>query len=343
MLEKYEIIQSINKEHNVFLVKNIQDGSFYVKKILEIYDIDIYKYLYENNLRGVPFIKEYYEDDGKLTVIEEYISGQNLETILSSGKVFTEAETRSIIIKLCIILKQLTDHIPFVHRDIKPSNIIIKNNGDLYLVDFNISKLVDESKARDTILLGTEGYAAPEQYGFASSSVQTDIYAIGVLMKELLTGTNILNDYYNSSLKPVIEKCTKIDPLSRYQNYDELIKDINNERIVTDFHKYAFVGFRSDKLWIKVFAFLWYVFIIVIAFNLTSENATGFKLFFDRVGFAIAFISMTLFAGNYMGCHEKLSIKKEWNMVLRIVLITVLDILLGLSIIIFTLIIESLL
>lgn len=89
--------------------------------------------------------------------------------------------------ELCEILEKLhSANPPIVHRDIKPSNIIITNYDHVILLDFNAAKYFTDPNTSDTILLGTKGYAAPEQYGFGSSTPQTDIYAVGILLKELV-------------------------------------------------------------------------------------------------------------------------------------------------------------
>ena len=193
MLNSYTDIQKISENHDIYLVRSLQDNIFYVKKILNIYDVNVYNWLSKNNIAGIPKVKEYEEINGKLIVIEEYIAGKTLEDILKEKGHLSEKEVKQITLTICQILKEIEDSIPLVHRDIKPANIIIKDNGQLYLIDFNAAKIIYEEKSRDTILLGTRGYAAPEQYGFASSNIQTDIYAIGVLMKELLTGSINLN------------------------------------------------------------------------------------------------------------------------------------------------------
>lgn len=88
---------------------------------------------------------------------------------------------------LCEILEKLHSVTPpIVHRDTKPSNIIITNYEHVVLLDFNAAKYFADTDTADTILLGTKGYAAPEQYGFGSSTPQTDIYALGILLKELV-------------------------------------------------------------------------------------------------------------------------------------------------------------
>ena len=340
MIDDYELIQPINSEHKVFLIKNIIDNTFYVKKILDIYDIAVYRFLAENHFDGIPQIKELIEEDGRLTLIEEYVEGLDLEATIRLGKRYNDQEVKTIAIKLCTILKNLNSKAAIVHRDIKPSNIILKNDGSLCLLDFNTAKFIDPCKPRDTILLGTEGYAAPEQYGFASSNIQTDIYAIGVLMKELLTGTNVADDHYLSKLNNVIKRCTRLDPSDRYQNYEQLIEDLTMIGKI-NFKKYAPVGFRSDKIWIKIIAVLWYLLILSFAFHMGVENTTGFNLLFNRMGFASAFITMTLFAGNYLHCQEKTGISRIRNKLIKVVIISILDILLGLSIIIFTLILDS--
>lgn len=327
MLENYKLIQTINDEHKIYLVKNILDDSIYVKKELSIYDLDIYNYLLEHRFKGIPYIKELIEIDGKLIVIEEYISGTSIETMLDNNKIFSENEVKEIVLQLCSILKKLNKHKDFVHRDIKPSNLILKDS-ELFLIDFNAAKF-STSKNRDTVLLGTEGYAAPEQYGFGESNMQSDIYAIGVLMKEMLTGTNNLNSNYKSSLKPVINKCTKLDPESRYQDYTELIRAIKYKRV--NINKYLPVGFRHKNGWVMLLASIWYffIFMIGITINFDGDPLPPLQLFISRVGFAGALIIMTLFAGNYLGCQKLFKINPKWNILIRIVLVTVIDVILG--------------
>ena len=69
---------------------------------------------------------------------------------------------------------------PVIHRDIKPDNIMIDRDRKVYLVDFNISRELDGTKVRDTVAMGTRGFAAPEQYGFSESDIRTDFYSLGV-------------------------------------------------------------------------------------------------------------------------------------------------------------------
>ncbi|MCC8046440.1 MAG: protein kinase [Clostridiales bacterium] len=179
----------------------------------------------------------------------------------SSGEYdpFPEDEAVSLVLALSRIVRQLHHrNPPIIHRDIKPANIILSqgsalkkpagdhyalkdsvsknfatkdsvlddyalNDHSLKLLDFGASKYVSEDKSQDTVLLGTRGYAAPEQYGFGSSTLQTDIYAIGVLLNVLLTGELPTERLADGRLSAVITKCTQLNPSDRFSDIDELI------------------------------------------------------------------------------------------------------------------------
>lgn len=316
MLEKYTIVQTINDSHKVYLVQSVQDNRFYVKKILDYYDKNVYTWLSNHYVAGIPSIKEIKEENNQLIIIEEYISGKTLESILKEREKLSEEEVKKIAIAVLTILKNITAEIPLVHRDIKPSNIIIKDNGELFLIDFNTAKIIYEEKSRDTILLGTEGYAAPEQYGFAPSNIQTDIYAIGVMMNELLTGSIDLNNNCCSKLTPIIKKCTMMDPKTRYNDYKTLIKQIEYGSI--DYKRqYLPIGFRKGNPISIVFGIIWYLMIFFMSSGLTVENTYGIHLFIDRFGFMLTLIFVTFFSGNYLECQKLFGINKIQNKLLK--------------------------
>lgn len=124
-------------------------------------------------------------------MIEEYISGDTLKEVLEICGVLSEQDVLSYLNQLCSILIQLQSFTPpIVHRDIKPSNIILTEDGRIVLIDLNAARLDDKNRSHDTQLIGTAGFAAPEQYGFAASSPRADLYAAGILMRVLLTGTD---------------------------------------------------------------------------------------------------------------------------------------------------------
>ena len=110
-----------------------------------------------------------------------------------------------------------------IHRDIKPSNIIYKDDGTIKLIDFDAARMLSKDKETDTKLLGTKGYAPPEQYGFAQTDQRSDIYAVGMTMKELL------GSQYSGRLNKVIARCIKIDPEQRVSSAKELQNLLQSE------------------------------------------------------------------------------------------------------------------
>ncbi|MBR0149140.1 MAG: serine/threonine protein kinase [Lachnospiraceae bacterium] len=222
----YEELYPLNEEHCVYLVRDTQDGRVYVKKILSVYDAQIYHSLAKAPVKGLPRIVSVSEDKvaGTLIVVEEYISGKTIEELIDNGRVFDEKETAGYIISLCGILRQL--HFrdkPVIHRDIKPSNVMLADDGRIVLIDMNAGRFDNGEASRDTRLIGTGGYAAPEQYGFGSSGPYTDIYGVGMLMKAMLTGDVTLQTEYDGSLKTVLQKCSAVDKENRYPDVLQLM------------------------------------------------------------------------------------------------------------------------
>src|SRR2546426_12357572 len=75
-----------------------------------------------------------------------------------------------------------------IFRDLKPANVILRPGGGIALIDFGIARHFKPGQAKDTIPFGSPGYAAPEQYGKAQTTPRSDIYGLGVLLHQLLTG-----------------------------------------------------------------------------------------------------------------------------------------------------------
>ena len=100
------------------------------------------------------------------------------------------SEVLQIGIQLCNVLDYLHTRQPPITFAIKPTNIMRASDGQIYLIDFGIARIFKQGKTNDTTALGSPGYAAPEQYGKAQSTPRSDIYALGVTMHELLTGSD---------------------------------------------------------------------------------------------------------------------------------------------------------
>ncbi len=223
----YKEIAILNEDHKVYIVQHIETKKIYVKKCLSIYNREVYVQLYKYPVEHIPRIYAIYENDDTLTIIEEYISGETLQDILDIGVEFSEKEVIDYAVKLCNILSSLHNQNPaIIHRDIKPSNIVLTEDNSIILLDLNAARLWRDEKDRDTRLLGTEGYAAPEQFGFGNSSRQTDIYAIGNLIKTLLRVESSPDSHISAKLGKVIEKCLEMNPKDRYQSANQLSKNL---------------------------------------------------------------------------------------------------------------------
>ena len=175
-----------------------------------------YRALAQMNINGLPKIYYCAEADGKTYVVEEYINGVNLQDELEQGRVFTEKQVLQIALWLCDVLFAIHSK-GILHRDIKPGNIILQN-GSVWLIDFGAAKTVSGDKTQDTRILGTPGFAPPEQYGFSTTDTRSDIYALGKTMQALL------GEKYNGKIKGVIAKCTQFDPQKRIASVAELKK-----------------------------------------------------------------------------------------------------------------------
>ena len=112
-----------------------------------------------------------------------------------------------------------------VHRDVKAENVILRGDQAV-LIDFDASRVFKDEISRDTQVLGTTGYAAPEQYGIAQTDQRADIYALGVLLNILLTGRHPSKELAGGRLGRVVQKCTRVNPQKRYKNVLHLMEDL---------------------------------------------------------------------------------------------------------------------
>ena len=212
-------VLSENDRCRTYIIQNKDTKSIVVKKIVDINKMDIFKKLCKIDDIHIAKILSVYEENKKCAVIEEYISGRSLYDYMISGFEIGEQQAKNYIIDLCSAVCKLHNE-GIIHRDIQPKNIIISSDGVIKLIDFDISREVKSENRKDTEILGTAGYAAPEQFGFTQTDARTDIYALGVLLKFMLTGDE--HAPYAGKYSRIIEKCTYIDPDKRYASAQEL-------------------------------------------------------------------------------------------------------------------------
>lgn len=175
---------------------------------------------------GLPQYRETFENDGMTVVIREYVEGDPLDRRAAEAPL-----TRPQIVKLCVELCDILIYLhsqtpPVIHRDIKPQNVIVKPDGHVALIDFDIARRYSESAQTDTQFFGTREYAPPEQYGFTQTDCRADIYSFGALLRFLLTGSarENKNTRYYKPLERIVRKCTAFSPKERYADMGEVKK-----------------------------------------------------------------------------------------------------------------------
>ncbi|MBR1552759.1 MAG: serine/threonine protein kinase, partial [Schwartzia sp.] len=158
------------------------------------------------------------EDETETVVVEDYVQGEPLSARLAEHRPLAENEAATLLLQIADGLAILHG-LGVVHRDIKPSNLILSANG-VRLIDFDAARTVKEEKTEDTALLGTKGYAPPEQFGYGQTDARSDLYALGVTFRALLGAD------YHGWLSPILAKCAEIDPNRRYASAAELKRAI---------------------------------------------------------------------------------------------------------------------
>lgn len=205
------------------------DGVRYVQKLLDDTQLEIYRKLARLNIQGIPKItiaklddtvlpefmeplREELTDSSAALLVEEYIDGSDLEKLMKDGCKFKRSEFRKMTFSLCRTLREV-HKAGIVHRDIKPANIIRSKDGEYYLIDFGIAREPAQSNTQ-TKIVATLGYASPEQLVGKRAAPESDIYALGRLMKEIYPK--------GRAYRRVYSKATMDDPKKRYRSVRRL-------------------------------------------------------------------------------------------------------------------------
>ena len=211
ILQKYIVLKTLKKSDlgTTELVLG-RDQKVYVRKCLHnaAYPVEAVRGLKHKNLSHI--IHAVAAED-KAYLIEEYFEGETLDTVLGKKGCLDEKSVIAVAEQICDALLYLHQH-NLVHRDVKPANILRQSNGQIRLIDLGSVRLCTAHGAGDTVALGTQGYAAPEQYGLETTDFRADVYALGVTMKELLGAS------YEGRLNDVIDGCTRFMRGYRYDN-----------------------------------------------------------------------------------------------------------------------------
>jgi serine/threonine protein kinase len=186
---------------------------------------------------NLPKVVDRFDEAGRTYLVMEYIDGQPLDELqTAAGGILPEKTVLGWMIQVCAALVYLHGQSPpIIFRDLKPGNIMLSRAGVIKLIDFGIARHFAPGKVKDTKLLGTPGYAPPEQHGMGQTRAYSDIYALGATTYHLVTGTpppfatlpfplvapRVLNPSLSSEVEAVILKAMQKDPKDRYQTADE--------------------------------------------------------------------------------------------------------------------------
>lgn len=186
---------------------------------------EVYRALQGQKFENLAQIYETCVTEEGLLILEEYIEGVSLASLLKEGPLPYHRAAKYAV-ALCDALEVLHRR-NIVHRDVKPSNIWITPEDKAVLLDFNIARIITDFEEHDTRPLGTVGYAAPEQFGFAQSGKTTDIYALGVCLNVMLTGKHPSVATPKGGLHKVVSKATTVQISGRYQTVGAMRKALN--------------------------------------------------------------------------------------------------------------------
>lgn len=181
--------------------------------------LEIYEYLCGIRHENLPEIYDVIDlEDGQI-VLEEYIPAITLDHAMEGGR-FRYKDAKRILRPLLSALGHLHEK-GFVHRDVKPENVLLGKDGRVVLIDFNTARKLSTA-SRDTVVMGTVGYASPEQMGLSQSDGRTDLYAVGVLLNVLLTGRHPSETLAEGKAGRIVKKCTAVNPKGRFQTAEKL-------------------------------------------------------------------------------------------------------------------------
>ena len=314
MLEGYSYLKTIKSEDakKIFLVINNQTKQICIEKVLKHGDAELYKRL-KCIHDGIPEVYQVTEDDDDVIVIEEYIQSPTLEAYRMEHQL-EEGEVIGIMHKLLNILMVLhASKPPIIHRDIKPENIFY-NGYRVVLADFDIARSYKATQSKDTEVLGTLGYAAPEQFGFDETGVTADIYACGVLFNVLLTGELPYKKQAEGIYRKIITKATSSSPQDRYQSAQEMNNAFNRLSLPIS------LNFPSIPHPIKTILLVVYglLMLAVTATMKTKEVTSAFGLLLYRfwIFFTLIYIPMCFL--NTFDLYRFCLFKKNPHRILRI-------------------------
>jgi serine/threonine-protein kinase len=191
---------------------------------------------------NLPRVSDYFTEGGKHYLVMDFVQGHTLEEVLQDASDFlAEDEVVDWALQLCDVLAYLhSRQPPVIFRDLKPGNVMLDSEGRIKLIDFGIARLFQPGKSKDTQIMGTPGYAAPEQYGTGQTDPRSDIYMLGATLYHIVTlerppeaidllvsstkpiKPSQINPQVSKALEGVVLKAMELSPHQRWQSAEEV-------------------------------------------------------------------------------------------------------------------------
>lgn len=193
---------------------------------------------------SLPRIVDIIDNGVTIYVVMDYIEGESLDKILNEYGAQSEEMVIGWAKQLCDALGYLhSQKPPIIYRDMKPANVMLKPEGNIKIIDFGIAREYKEQNLADTTVLGTKGYAPPEQYS-GQTDARSDIFALGMTMHHLLTGVDPRsgeayapvrqwNPELSEGIEIIIDRCVEPAAENRYQSCSDLLYDLEHPELIT--------------------------------------------------------------------------------------------------------------
>jgi len=207
----------------------------------------------------LPKVTDYFESEGRRFLVEELVEGRTLEAWTGNPESLREFRVVGWALQICQALQYLHDH-GIIYRDLKPSNVMITPTDDIRLIDFGLVRFYTLGKTQDTIIMGTPGYAAPEQYGQGQTDPRSDVFSLGALMHHLLTGVDPsirpfvfgsvrdVNSTVSEHVDYAVRKAVQTDPNLRFESCEMMEQALMGQRpIPPQGERFAF-GIEAEPI-----------------------------------------------------------------------------------------------
>ena len=256
LFNKYEVVKILGEgaTGRVYLVKDLHLSRFLAVKCLNIKERSLTEVNALKNFEhpSLPIIYDYRSDDEYSYIIMEYVEGVTLREYMERGRVTFE-RALEVTFKVCEVLDYLHNLKPeIIYRDLKPENIMIRPDGSIKLIDFGavLLRSYDNNTEKDNY--GTAGYSAPELFKGKTADRRSDIYSVGAILHEMLSGASpvkppfsrlSLRRYDRSiprGIENIVNKCLSEDRTKRYPNITELVNALRNYNRVFSLESVSF-------------------------------------------------------------------------------------------------------